>query len=122
MCFFITEFLTSPLQPRFKVLRPTLQVNVKVNLPLKVVLVYMEHELQILDRNVPAQLGAVQALGGGCSCSTLTISFELYGTSMSYGRPQAALAGLVICGLPGRTRAGVASCLPVQVQHGPIRP
>ena len=39
------------------------QVNVKVNLPLKLVLVYMEHVLRILDRNIPTHLGAVQALG-----------------------------------------------------------
>ena len=39
------------------------EINTKVNLPLKLVFVYMEHVLGILDRAMPLQLGAIQALG-----------------------------------------------------------
>lgn len=39
------------------------EINVKVNLALKLVFLYMEHSLGILDRTIPEHLGAIQALG-----------------------------------------------------------
>ena len=39
------------------------EINVKVNYPLKVVFIYMQHTLRILDMTNPHHIGAIQTLG-----------------------------------------------------------
>ena len=47
------------------------EINVKVNYPLKLVFIYMQHNIRILDMTDPHHLGAIQALG---RCTTTSIS------------------------------------------------